>query len=131
MSKDGMKIHNWTTFDDAALEQAVRECEPLFRLYTSKKQNKEYGEGNCWDAVAGRLVPVAIVTGSACRRRFEVLQERRKAVNAACTDGWMDTIAAVQEYEENALDRIESRVERVEAAVLTICSELGVKAKGE
>jgi hypothetical protein len=128
VSKDGMKIHAWTTFDDAALEQAVQECEPLFRFYAAKRQNKEYGEGNAWDAVAGRLVPNVIVTGSACKRRFEVLQERRKEVNAASTDGWADAIQAVQEYEENALDRIESMVERVEAAVLTICSELGVKA---
>jgi len=138
MGKEGMRIHAWTSFDDAALEQSVRDCKDLFIFYTEGRQNGSYGEGNAWDAVAGRLAPTIVVTGAACKRRFEVLQERRRDASAALTDGWADAMQAVQDYEQSLLERLhglteqmDDRVFRMECALAAICKELGTPYPGK
>jgi len=136
MGKPGTKAHAWTSFDDAALEQAVRDLAGLFVFYSSG-QNSSYREGNAWDAVAGRIAPNVLVTGAACRRRFEILQARRAEVNAASTDGWADAVQAVSDYEQSLLERIhgvqeqlDDRIFRMECALAAICKELGTPYPG-
>lgn len=84
------KCHQWTTKDETKLLLAIEECKPLFEHY--KEQSSAYTELNAWDAIAGRLLPEIVVTGAACKRRFEKLNEKKQ-------EGWDDVIEMVNVYE--------------------------------
>ena len=68
--------HIWNASDDELLKKAIDDCKPIFEHFES--QNKAYTKLNAWDAVAGRLLPNICVTGAACKRRWEILQEQKK-----------------------------------------------------
>jgi len=86
------KYHQWTDDDDKKLKTAIEECEILFEHY--KNQSGSYNDGNVWDAIAGRLVPDLCVTGAACRRRWEVLNQRKN-------DAWEKTSEMVRTNEHD------------------------------
>lgn len=64
-----------------------------------------------WSAVAGALAPDILVTADACRCRWERVAKARAeqaadAERPSEEDGWRTTIAKMEEYEEDNLDRI-------------------------
>ena len=144
-----MKRHKWAPEHDAALWAAVEACEPLFDLYKGS-QNKRYGEGNAWDAVAGRLLPDVHVTGSAACARWHALVEQRREAEAEVLvavsgepediveDGWSSTIRMVEQYEESTLERLDDMIMRCHERLDVLCHivdrlarELGVEETWE
>lgn len=144
-----MKRHKWSPTDDDKLWAAVQECAPLFDLYKGA-QNKRYGEGNAWDAVAGRLLPEVHVTGSAACARWHTLVREREDAEAEvlgavggdksdlANDGWDAVIQTVQEYEETTLERVDNMVLRCHERLDVLCHitdrlarELGIEETWE
>ena len=144
-----MRRHKWTTEHDESLWAAVEQCEPLFSLYKGS-QNKRYGEGNAWDAVAGRLLPDVHVTGSAaCSRWHTLVAQRREAETEVleavsgtpedlARDKWEDVILMVEQYEETTLERVDDMVLRCHERLDVLCHivdrlarELGVEETWE
>ena len=87
------KCHQWTKEQESKLLREVDACKPLFEHYD--KQSSVYTQLNAWDAVAGRMMPDVMVTGAACKRRFEKLMKDQ------VHDGWDDVAKAVAQYERD------------------------------
>jgi hypothetical protein len=85
------KCHQWTKEQESKLLRAVEDCKPLFEHYD--KQSSVYTQLNAWDAVAGRMMPDVMVTGAACKRRFDKLMKEHQH------DGWDDVAKMVNQYE--------------------------------
>ena len=133
-----MKRNKWTPEHDDALWTAVKLCEPLFDLYKGS-QNKRYGEGNAWDAVAGRLLPDVHVTGSAACSRWHTLVAQRRDAEAEmlvaldslapkdlARDKWDDVILKVEQYEESTLERVDVMVMRCHKRLAAVEERLDV-----
>jgi hypothetical protein len=125
--------HIWTPEDDERLQQAVADCSALFELYTGGEQNKRYGQGNAWDAVAGRMLPGVCVTGSSCAARWRVIEEQRREAESARVvvdaDAWAKASAMIEEYEASALERVDDAVARIERRLDAICRVVDALAR--
>ena len=86
------KCHQWTSDQENKLMKAVEDCRPLFEHYD--KQSSVYTKLNAWDAIAGRMLPDVVVTGAACKRRFEKLMASHEA-----HPGWDEVAVMVNKYE--------------------------------
>jgi hypothetical protein len=111
MGREGSKIHKWTKEDETKLLDAIQTCTPLMEHYQRQGRNIE----NWWDGVAGRLLPGIQVTGGACRRRYLLIQERKKDARATeeeeTTDKWELTKQMVEEYEAEVSERLQENLQ--------------------
>lgn len=89
------KCHQWTRDQELKLIEAVETCEPLFRHF--EEQSNAYTKLDTWDAVAGRMLPEVVVTGAACKRRFDKLMSDK--LNRCA--GWDELEHMVNEYERD------------------------------
>lgn len=89
------KIHDWTEADEALLQLAVADLEPLRQEYTARGiPARAY-----WSAVAGRLAPALLVTGKAACERWRTMQERKPP--ASEPDRWAEVEEMVLAYERD------------------------------
>lgn len=117
------RLHDWTEADDARLAQALMDLEPLREQY----EERGVGAGAYWSAVAGRLVPEVLVTGTACRRRWTTLEERRKAAEQpAEPDAWAQVAARVEQYERELGDATYDEVRGVGERLAEIAGSVAV-----
>jgi succinate dehydrogenase/fumarate reductase flavoprotein subunit len=86
--------HQWTKEQEDKLLQEVEACRPLFEHYD--KQSSAYTQLNAWDAIAGRMLPDVIVTGAACKRRFEKIMKEQDS-----SDKWAEVEAVIDKYERD------------------------------
>jgi len=111
MGRQGSVIHKWTKEDETKLLDAIQTCTPLMEHYQRQGRNIE----NWWDGVAGRLLPGIQVTGGACRRRYLLIQERKKDARATeqeeTTDKWELTKQMVEEYEAEVSERLQENLQ--------------------
>ena len=115
MGREGSKIHKWSGEDESKLLNAIQTCTPLMEHYQRQGRNAE----NWWDSVAGRLLPDIQVTGGACRRRYLLIQERRKDeveqtdLNAEVptVDQWEIAKRMVEEYEDEMSERLQENLQ--------------------
>ena len=132
-----MSKHMWTDDDDSALIDAIAACEPLVaRLAETKEPRAAW-----WAAVAGRMLPDAVVTGSACRSRHRRIRELQRLAVAAeimpgkMSDGWTHAADLAERVERDLLDQVydsteetAQRVRRIEVLVEALAAEWGVEA---
>lgn len=104
------KCHHWTVEQEEQLLRAVEDCKVLFEHYDT--QSSAYTQLNAWDAVAGRMLPEVVVTGAACKRRFEKV--------SAQEDSWATVAAMVERYEAGL---VESTFDAVSKLAVS-CEEL-------
>jgi len=114
MGREGSKIHKWTSEDETKLLNAIQTCTPLMEHYQRQGRNTE----NWWDSVAGRLLPDIQVTGGACRRRYLLIQERKKdeveqidLSTEPTIDQWELTKRMVEEYEDEVSERLQENLQ--------------------
>jgi hypothetical protein len=130
MGRKGSKMHLWSDKDEESLLHAIETCKPLMDHYVQQTGNKSAW----WDSVAGRLLPDICVTGAACKRRFEIIDERNKQANESdkqTDQAWIDVATKVYEYErdlqEAALDDLnylKRKTGKIEVIVKALWKEL-------
>jgi hypothetical protein len=141
MGREGIRNHNWTEADEAALTAAVEALQPLMDHYANNVGSAGAVTG-WWNAVAGRLAPGVLVTGAACKRRWGIMASKKRAELEAKDpveppdaneDGWQRTARIVEEYERTVGEQTRDGVEQiaVEVAVLRrmlvrLCEAWGV-----
>ena len=131
-----MSKHIWTEDDDSALIDAIAACEPLVARFAETKETR----AAWWAAVAGRLLPGIVVSGSVCRSHHRRIRELQKlAVEAEImpgemSDGWTHAAELAERVERDLLDHvydskeeIAQRVRRIEALVEALATEWGIE----
>jgi len=131
-----IKRHRWTEGDDGALREAVS-------VVFGEDDDERSRKVATWSAVAGRLLPGLVVTPAACRARMASLErsEREEAERVAAEaeghaerlndeweargDGWARAEAMLAEYEEDAYDRLNGRLDSMERTLDAIAREVG------
>jgi hypothetical protein len=119
-----MKKHVWTKEDDDLLLKSIEECMPLFEHF--REQGSSYSEINAWDAVAGRMVKNIIVTGMACKRRYNRIKDKKK-------DSWKLATEKINAYErdisEATFDNTSEMLKKMEA-LLQVVNQNTLKLQG-
>jgi hypothetical protein len=83
-----------------------------------------------WSAVAGALAPDILVTADACRCRWERVAKNRaeqaaEAERPTDEDAWRETIAKMEEYEEDNWDRVLSYLAGIRDDINDLRGRLG------
>ena len=90
------KKHIWSGEDEIQLLNSIEECRPLFDHY--KGQSKSYTNIDVWNAIAGHMFPAVVVTGAACKRHYEKMNEEKASVSS---DGWERAKGIIDSYERD------------------------------
>jgi hypothetical protein len=97
---------------------------PLFEHF--REQGSSYSEINAWDAVAGRMVKNIIVTGMACKRRYNRIKDKKK-------DSWKLATEKINAYErdisEATFDNTSEMLKKMEA-LLQVVNQNTLKLQG-
>ena len=123
----------WNADDEAHLVEVCIDLQPLLDIYTESGAKKS----EWWGAVSGAMLTRHGVTASpgACETRWQDIQRRKRereeaeaAPDEATRDGglWEQTAARLEEYEAEAWDRSEERLDRIEHMLRRVLEELGV-----
>lgn len=89
--------------DENKLYDTVKECIPLMEHYEQQGYNKTAW----WDAVAGRMLPDVLVTGNACRHRWNLIRKRaEKEPKKDYSKQWEVVEQRVEEYEQSLIEEV-------------------------